>query len=275
MSGCLSIQFGGNAVRFTTDSQAVLNALAVHLRHCLTGASCALADFEITAITETVFQVSVDGGVLYSRLEFGQVLQVLMQEALVRLNGACASGPVFHAAALSDAQGGVILCGQSGSGKSTLAVRMLASRGFRYLTDEVIACSDDGGQISGFARSLVLKKGSAFLWQRFLGEDGREGLLRFPDGSAWIEPLSLNKDGLSIQSIPRLLLFPRYLPDAPLRVTQLTPAESLFRLLQVLVNARNLPEAGMGSAARLARRVTAYSLEYSDLETATAWIRQA
>ena len=126
MSGCLSIQFGGNAVRFTTGSQAVLDALAVHLRHCLAEAAPALADFHITAITETVFRVAVDGGVLYSRLEFGQVLQVLMQEALTRLNGACASGPVFHAAALADARGGVILCGQSGSGKSTLAAWMLA-----------------------------------------------------------------------------------------------------------------------------------------------------
>lgn len=275
MSGCLSIQFGGNAVRFTTDSQAVLEALAVHLRHCLGAPASALADFQITAITETVFQVSVDGSVLYSRLAFGQVLQVLMQEALARLNGACASGAVFHAAALADARGGVILCGQSGSGKSTLAFGMLASRDFRYLTDEVIVCSEDGGQISGFARSLVLKKGSAFVWQRLLGEEGREGLLRFPDGSAWIEPLLLNKDGFSLQTIPRLLLFPRYLPDAPLRVIQLTPAESLFRLLQALVNARNLPQAGMAIAARLARRVTAYSLEYSDLETAIAWIRQA
>ncbi len=273
MSGCLSIQFGGNAVRFTTDSQAVLDVLAVHFRHCLAGSLPALADFQVTAITETVFRVTVDGGVLYHRLEFWQVLQVLMQEGLARLNGACASGPVFHAAALADARGGVILCGQSGSGKSTLAAWML-SGGFHYLSDEVIACADDG-QISGFARSLALKKGSAFLWQRFLGENGREGLLHFPDGSAWIEPLMLNKDGLSLRAVPRLLLFPRYTPDTPFRATQLTPAESLFRLLQTLVNARNLPDSGLGSAARLARRVTSYSLEYSDLETATAWIRQA
>lgn len=88
MSGCLSIQFGGNAVRFTTDSQAVLDALAIHLRHCLAEAAPALADFQITAITGTVFRVAVDGGVLYPRLAFGQVLQVLMQEALARLNGA-------------------------------------------------------------------------------------------------------------------------------------------------------------------------------------------
>lgn len=275
MSGCLTVQFGGNAARFTTDSPAILNALTAHFRHCLTGAAPALIDFHITAITETVFSVAVDGGVLYPRLGFGQVLQVIMQDGLTRLNGACVSGPVFHAAALADARGGVILCGQSGSGKSTLAAWLLAN-GYRYLTDEVIACSEDGGQISGFARSLALKQGSAFIWQRLWGANGREGLLRFADGSAWLDPSLLNPDGLCPQAAPRLLLFPRYSPDAPCSVTKLTPAESLFRLLQTLVNARNLPDFGMGSAARLARRVTAaYSLEYSDLETATAWIRQA
>ncbi len=274
MSGCLSVQFGGNAVRFTTDSQVVLDALAVHLRHCLAEAASALADFQITAITQTVFQVSVDGGVLYPRLEFGQVLQVLMQEALTRLNGACASGPVFHAAALADARGGVILCGPSGSGKSTLTAWLLFN-GFRYLSDEVIFFSEEGGQISGFARSLVLKKGSAFLWKHILGTDKRQGLLPFPDGSAWIEPLLLNPNAVCSQAVPRLLLFPRYMPDAPFRITQLTPAESLFRLLQTLVNARNLPDFGLASAARLARQVTAYAVEYSDFETITAWIQHA
>jgi hypothetical protein len=268
------VQFGGNAVSFRTDHPDLFNTLQAHFKYCLAQSGHPIVEYHLTAITGTEFCVAVDGGVLIPRLGFAQVLQFLMQDALTRLNGACDSGPVFHAAALADARGGVILCGQSGSGKSTLAACLLAN-GFRYLTDEVIACSEDGGQISGFARSLVLKKGSAFLWQRFLGDDAREGLLHFPDGSVWIEPLLLNKDGLALQAVPRLLLFPRYAPDTPFRVTELTPAEALFRLLQTLVNARNLPDSGLGSAARLARRVTAYSLEYSDLETATAWIRQA
>lgn len=270
----LSIQFGGNAIRFHADSSAILDPLATHLRHCLTDSESVVAEFHVTAISESAFCVSENGSVAFPRLERETVLQVLMQEGLSRLSGSHAFGPVFHAAALADARGGVILCGPSGCGKSTLAAWMLAS-GFRYLTDEVIACSEAGGQMSGFARSLALKKGSAFLWQRFLGTDKREGLLHFSDGSAWIEPVLFNRDGFCSQAAPRLLLFPRYLAHSPLRVTPLTPAESLFRLLQTLVNARNLPDFGLGSAARLARQVTAYAVEYSDLETATAWIRQA
>ncbi len=274
MRDTLNAQFGGKAVRFTTDSPAILNALSVHFKHCLVGESPFIADFQITAINETVFCVAVDGSVLYPRLVLGQVLQVLMQDGLSRLIGETEPAPVFHAAALADARGGVILCGPSGSGKSSLAAWLLAT-GYRYLTDEAILYSDDLGQISGFARSLVLKKGSAFIWRHFLGEDNREGLLHFSDGSAWLDPCLLSPNGFCPQAAPRLLLFPRYTPGANLCLTSLTPAESLFLLLQTLVNARNLPDSGLGSAVRLARRAAAYRLEFSDLETAAAWIRQA
>lgn len=273
MSGFLDVHFGGHAVRFHADEQLFLAPLAVHLKHCLDGTGPILTEFRVTAVSEAAFCVSENGSVFFPRLGLEAVLPVLMQEGLARLNGACALGPVFHAAALSDARGGVILCGQSGSGKSTLAAWLLAG-GLGYLSDEVIVL-DEEGQIGGFARSLVLKRGSAFLWRLLLGAGRRDGLLTFPDGSAWIEPSLLNKNGLSLRAVPRLLLFPRYAPDAPFRATQLTPAESLFRLLQTLVNARNLPHLGMEATARLARQVTSYSLEYSDLETATAWIRQA
>jgi hypothetical protein len=274
VSASLTVQFGGNAVSFRTDHPDLFKTLQAHFKSCLAQSGHLVAEYHLTALTGTEFCVAVDGGVLIPRLEFGQVLQFLIQDALTRLNGACLSGPVFHAAALADARGGVILCGQSGSGKSSLAAWLLA-KGYRYLSDEVITCAEDGGQISGFARSLVLKKGSAFIWQHFLGVNAREGLLHFPDGSAWIDPLLLNRDGFYPQAAPRLLLFPRYAPEAGFRVTKLTPAEALFRLLQTLVNARNLPDSGLGSAARLARQVSAYSLEYSNLETATAWIQQA
>lgn len=274
MTDSLNAHFGGNTVRFTTDSLAILNALSIHFKYCLAGDDPLSADFQVTAVNETVFCVAVDGSVLYPRLAFGQVLQVLMQDGLSRLIGETESAPVFHAAALADARGGVILCGQSGSGKSSLAAWLLAT-GYRYLTDEAIIYSDNCGQISGFARSLVLKKGSAFIWRHFLGEDSRDGLLHFSDGSAWLEPCLLNPNGFCPQSAPRLLLFPHYTPGARLCVTPVSPAESLFLLLQTLVNARNLPDSGLGSAARLARRAAAYRLEFSDLETAAAWIRQA
>lgn len=265
----MDVQFGGQAIRFHADEQAILTPLTVHLHHCRAAFRPILTEFHITAVSETAFCISENGSVLFPRLGLEAALQVLMQEGLARLNGACALGPVFHAAALADARGGVILCGASGSGKSTLATRMLAN-GWGCLSDEVIVLDGDG-KISGFARSLALKRGSAFLWRWLLGEKGGwEGLLQFSDGSVWLEPCLLIPKEIYPQTVPRLLLFPRYVADSPLRVTPLSAAQSLFHLLKTLVNARTLPNSGMESAARLARQVPAYAVEYSDLETVTA-----
>ena len=274
LTGGRQVHFGGNCVRISSDSPAIFNTLAAHFRHCSAETGRVIAQYHITAITETCFSISVDGSVFYPELTFEQVLWSLMQDGITRLNGTCVTDPIFHAAALENAGSGVILCGQSGSGKSSLAAWLLTS-GFRYLTDEVITYAVESGQISGLARSLILKRGSAFIWQHWLGEAERDGFLRFTDGSAWIDPLLLNVDGICTQTTPRLLFFPHYTPDTSFRVTKLSPAEALFRLLQTLVNARNLADTGMKAAACLVRRVTAYSLDYSDIESATAWIKQA
>jgi hypothetical protein len=267
------ISFGGNTVRFSSDHLAILKAIDTHFAHCSTEVGPLIADYHIAAITETGFSVSANSGVLYPQLTFEQVLWNLMQDALTRLNGSCITGPVLHAAALENTGNDVILCGQSGSGKSSLAAWLLAN-GFRYLTDEVVVCSQDGERIDGFTRSLILKRGSAFIWQHWLSDMATDKFLGFADGSAWIDPLLFNADGISTQVEPRLLVFPVYAPEAAFCAERLSPAETLFHLLQNLVNARNIPDHGLTVAARLARRVKAFSLIYSDIESATKWIKQ-
>jgi hypothetical protein len=196
-----------------------------------------------------------------------------MQDALTCLNGNCVTGPVIHAAALEMAGKGAILCGQSGSGKSSLAAWLVAN-GFRYLTDEVITCAPNAERVSGFTRSLILKRGSAFIWQRWLKGVETDRFLGFADGSAWIDPLLLNKEGISSQTEPRLLIFPHYTPETTFRAERLSRAGTLFHLLQNLVNARNFPDHGLEATASLARQVKAFSLTYSDIESATEWIKQ-
>ena len=146
--------------------------------------------------------------------------------------------------------------------------------GLKYLTDEVIALPVDGEAISGLCRSIILKRGSAFVWQHWLGNTKTNGFLQFRDGSAWIDPTLFNSEAVQSKIAPRMLVFPRYAPEAQFCIERLTPAEALFRLLQCLVNARNFPDHGLAATARLARRVTAFSLTYSDIESATQWIKQ-
>jgi predicted fused transcriptional regulator/phosphomethylpyrimidine kinase len=74
--------------------------------------------------------------------------------------------------------------------------------------------------------------------------------------------------------MPRVLIFPQYIPEVQFNIQQLTPAEALFRLLQCLVNARNFPDGGMAATAHLARQVIAYNMTYPDIESASEWIKK-
>ena len=46
----------------------------------------------------------------------------------------------------------------------------------------------------------------------------------------------------------------------------LTPAQAGLRLMQCLINARNLPEHGFPEIARLSRRVPAYRMTYASFD---------
>jgi hypothetical protein len=273
LTGGRLVSFGGNSVRFSSDHPALLKTIDAHFAHCSAEIGPLIAHYHIAVTAETSFLVSTDGSVLHSNLTFEQVLWNLMQDALTCLNSNCVTGPVLHAAALEMGGKGVILCGQSGSSKSSLAAWLVAN-GFCYLTDEVIACSLNGEDINGFTRSLVLKRGSAFIWQRWLRDVNADGFLGFSDGSAWIDPSLLNADGISLQAKPHLLIFPHYAPSTTFCAEKLSTAETLFHLLQNLVNARNFPDHGLEATSCLARRVKAFSLTYSDIESATEWIKQ-
>jgi hypothetical protein len=275
------VHFAGNTIRFSADYAGLLAAVDTHFKNCLGENGPILADYKITTLSDTEFSVTLNGSDLFSRLNFEQVLFYLMQDGITQLNGASATELVFHAAALAHLDRGLILCGKSGSGKSSLTAWLVAN-GLQYLTDEVIVLPMDGGEISGFCRSMILKRGSAFIWQRsrkiagtmWLANVESDGFLQFEDGTVWVAPTLLNAAAVRSGVEPRVIIFPHYVAGAQFQVQRLTPANTLFQLLQCLVNARNFPDHGMSAATRLARQVSAFSLTYSDIETATQWIQQ-
>lgn len=266
------VHFAGNTVRFNSDHTGILKAVETHFKYCLSEGGPVVANYEITTISETDFSVSFNGSVLFSNINSDQVLWYLMQDSIIQLNGAAKAGIVLHAAALSNLDDGLILCGQSGCGKSSLAAWLVAS-GMQYLTDEVIVFPINGGEISGLCRSIILKPGSSFIWKRWLGMVESDGCYHFKDGSVWISPKLFNAHAFRASVAPRILIFPRYAPEAEFNAQRLTKADALFHLLQCLVNARNFSDGGMTATTRLAKRVTAYSLTYSDIESTARWIK--
>jgi hypothetical protein len=279
MSDILSVSFGGHTLRVVSDSPQIFQAFQTHLRHCPAQAdSVPIAEFQITAV-EAGFSISVDGSVLFPNLDFDLTLQALLTEVISRLVAVCERGLVIHAAALAQDGNAVILSAQGGSGKSTLAAWLTAD-GFQYLTDEVIEIPLDlqpstfNLQLHTFPRSIFLKHGSAFVWQKRLSQTDTPHFLRFHDDAAWIDPQLFNPMPPTSQATPRLLVFPTYVPEAPLQTQKLTTGETLFRIMQNVTNARNLPRHGLDAATRLAQQVTAYTLTYSELPAASEWIKE-
>jgi len=132
------------------------------------------------------------------------------------------------------------------------------------------------GQLAqGFCRSLVLKQGSAIIWERWLaGGEASGELLEMNDGTVWIPPTLLNPSAVRAQVEPQVILFPVYSAGATFKAEPLRPAATLFMLMQCLVNARNFDDHGLQRVKELSQKISAYQLVYSDIEQAAAWIQQ-
>lgn len=273
----LLVSFGGHTLRVDSDSSQISTTMQTHLQHCHVDKQGPnlITEFSVTGTDKSTFLISENSNVLFPALGMGYdfTLQVLMTELISRLVAVCDRGMILHAAALAWQGKGLILCGKSSSGKSSLAAWLTAD-GFQYLTDEVIEVPLDGNIVHGFTRSITLKHGSAFIWRSRLYNTEAQGFLSFEDGGAWIDPDLFHPGGVADKVKPSVLIFPQYQTDVPLQTQKLTTAETLFRLLQALVNARNLPGHGMDAATRLAQQVKAYSLTYSDIEEAAEWIKR-
>lgn len=267
------VKFAGNAVRFSSDNLQILKTIETHFNHCIDIGESVVADYKIAAVAQDRFSAAVNGSNLFNNFDYETALQHLMRDALTQLNGVSETQLIFHAAALAYEGNAVMLCGQSGSSKSSLAAWLTAA-GLKYLSDEVVAMPIDHQKISGLCRSIALKRGSTFIWRHWLKDQASDGFLKFKDDSAWIEPTLFNPNAIQAVAEPRILIFPHYHHEAEFLVKRITQAEALFRLLQNLVNARNFPDYGMAATSRLARRVNAYTLTYSDIETASTWIQQ-
>jgi hypothetical protein len=268
------IQFAGNAIQLKTDSSEIFEAVNVHFPHCLDEEQNIVAQYQVEARDEAKFVIQKDGKEFASNLSLEQALFQLMQDGLTMLNGASTSHLIFHAGALAHQERGLLLCGKSGSGKSTVTA-WLVKNGYQYLSDEVIGLPSVGEEVHGFCRSLVLKRGSEMIWKEWQPAGANKQFIKTHDGSAWFAPTLLNAQAVLTSVKAHLILFPTFSAGAELQIEKLNTSNTLFMLMQSLVNARNFEEHGIKRTKELAQQVSAYKLVYSNIEQAAAWIQQA
>jgi hypothetical protein len=218
--------------------------------------------YSLTAAGAGTFDVCRDDEPLASDQGPGDALGWLVWD--VNRCAAVVSGHhlLFHAGALDADGAGILLPGTSGSGKSTLTAG-LARAGLGYLTDELAALDLQSGELLPYPKPITLKAGSfAVLPDLDVGPWS---------GEEWQVPMGgVTGRRLGGPCPPRLLVLPRYEPDAPTRLTPLSETEAFLSLALHAVNL--LPHGVAGSAAlgRVVAQSACYALTMADLDEACA-----
>ena len=217
----------------------------------------------ICAGREGNFTVLTNGDLSAVSLDLGDALATLWERACFSLLDGLSDAMALHAAALCQDQRFILLPGRTGSGKTRLAL-WYRLQGFDLWSDEVATFSVGGtGEImldGALPRPLVLKSA------------GDPGPLLPPNEMPVAQALSSYGLLLKLQGLPwarqaidrGLVVFPRFMPDAPLSLTPLTAGEVVLGLIENCLNARNLPGGGLSFASRLGCRLPGLSLVYGD-----------
>jgi len=174
---------------------------------------------------------------------------------------------LLHAAAAERDGKVVLLAGSAGTGKSTL-VAALVMAGLRYVTDEVVAIDRHTGVIGPYPKPIGLGRSvvghGSVLGRGFDGagfEVGPHELL--------VPPQSIRADAVApAGGIARLVVLPRYRPDAPTAARPVPRSEAVVAIAEQAFNFRELSPGALDAVARVVRGCRCYRLDFGDLGSA-------
>ncbi len=138
----------------------------------------------------------------------------------------------FHAGAVADDHGAIVLPGRSGSGKSTLTAALVHA-GLRYLSDDVAPLDGRTMQVMPLPLATSLKRASWPVLARWFPD--LEDLPAYGDGPRQRRylDLSVHGGGRRCSGVPvRALVFPEHRSNATTRMAPIRPRQALGRLLQ-------------------------------------------
>ncbi len=202
---------------------------------------------------------------LYAGSSLPQLADLLLGNSCHHLADQSRGGLLFHAGAVEQNGCGLIFPGTMGAGKTTLTAWLL-TRGFNYLSDEMVFVGVGEARLQPLPRPLNLKKPSRPVLQPWLDFEARAGQIISTDYIDLVPPALLNPHTRLSQPPLRAVVFPRYQAGAEFRLEPLSKAQAGQALMQCLINARNLPGHGFAEITRLARLAPAYRLTYANFK---------
>ncbi len=139
------------------------------------------------------------------------------------------------------------------------------SRGYQYLTDDLVCITDQSQELLALKRPLSIKKSGRKVLESLLRHEIDDDLVvegKTTDLVPW--RLFPAATAPADKVVPCLLLFPEYRPQAEISVECLSSAQAGLLAMACLVNARNLSHHGFPAVARFCRSLPAIRLVYGD-----------
>jgi HprK-related kinase A len=178
---------------------------------------------------------------------------------------------IFHAAVAAKAGRAVILPGEPGTGKSTLCAA-LVTRGWRLLSDELTLISLDDACVTPVPRPISLKNASIDVMRCFspgtvigpVTHDTTKGTV------AHMKPPVDSIERSTEPAVPAWIIFPKYVPNAPVRLHRETRGRAFMRIARNSFNYSVLGASGFKTLTQLIDRCDCYDFSYGDLDQAVA-----
>jgi hypothetical protein len=159
---------------------------------------------------------------------------------------------------------GVLIIGPSGSGKSTLTVQ-LAANGWLFLTDDVLALSDEGSEVRAWPlRRCFAVTAATFRVSRLLKSHAQLNYLGAqPGDKIQFAPHDVFAMAFKENCVPRTLFFSQVTGEASSHVSLLSPGETMTRLIRMNPWSsydRSTASDHMAVLSTLVKQTKAYSL---------------
>lgn len=262
-----SVAFGDQATSIEATgprAEELVELACRHLDRCAVPAEVSLR-VDARGVDAGVFELTSKAGRLLATKSPGELVDRLVFELTFRLVDKSRGGAHVHGALVVRDGRGILVPGESGVGKSTLTAE-LVRRGWLHATDELAYVPAGTFDASGFARPIHLKPGSRALGDALGLEDGLH-CIRSEIGD-FVHPEAFGGARHRGAVVVVAIAFVRWAPNGDESVLRATPPSATFGLRQALMNARNLPAAGVTEAARLARAIPAVNVTYRSFDFA-------
>jgi len=242
----------------------------------LDGSDC-LADFHVAVVPrrrwfKPLCAFEFDGFQPFTPLAYGEAFAFLEWGLNWCVTSYCHNLLTIHSAVLERDGHVLILPAPPGSGKSTLCAALML-HGWRLLSDEMALLDPQTGEVVPSPRPVSLKNQSIDVIRRrslsaVMGPVARDTM---KGTVAHLQVSASSLEQALVSAPPAWVVFPRYVPKAPLHVAERSKPKALVELASNSFNHHVHGRAGFEALAQLVDRCACFDLSYGDLDQALAW----